>query len=702
MGRIPYGNAKPIDGVGYWLSRLDLSPPLSEIFTFERLQLERGKPGYAFDRDWFSPEKAVTRARTDIEHLAELDDHEQAKILWKLEWIKRFHAREANATKGLRSNRIMKALIPQVYAETIALEIAKTTSPNCKNKRRAGTTATLRAAPCEKTWLTWITNYERAGFDVCALREDTRRSGNRDGKLNVKIAVLMLKHAVKYASRNQPKKKHLYTDLCNEIDELPENVTADAGNKPLPYPSTKTFFKVIAKLDKYDVYAGRHGVAAAKLKYAMVHGGLDVTRPGQRVEIDEWLVSLQVLLVDTGLWKYLTPEQQAKVERIRMWLCVAVDCATRCILGMRLARTASSSNVIAVLRMVVSDKTDYAASVGAITPWDMHVSPETVASDSGASLIANDTQSVVIDMTSSPQIPPVGLPYFRARIERIFGTVHTALLSRFHGRTFANTVELGDYNPAAMANLTVEELAWVLVRFVVDAYHNMPHEGLGGETPRNAWIRLTKLFHVNERPDRNKLRAIFGLKLTYKLRKGGIHILGLSYNSEELETYRRRVGDGVDVQVRLDAEDIGAISVRIGKDWLTVDCVHNGFDRVTIRAWTATLEDLRRRFAAEAEVVESVVRSTLSAIQQVAANAVARAGISALIDTPEDVARAERDLAISFSWNKPNPEVSSTGDGLFAAAFPAGRDATTPTEPIHESPPADDKGEPTRIYRMED
>ncbi|OJU25460.1 MAG: hypothetical protein BGN91_04590 [Nitrobacter sp. 62-13] len=701
LGGIRYGNAKLIDGLGYSLSRLDVTPPLSETFSFEQLKLERDKPGYAFDRNWFTSEKAATRERTSIERLADLNDDELPKIMWKLEWVTRFLKREANDEVS-RSDDAMEALISQIQTEIIGLDIAKTRAPQSKNKRRAGTTTVLREAPCVRTWRDWIVDYERAGLDPCALRDDTHNSGNRNSKIDAKIAVLMWKHAVRYASPNRPKKKHLYRDLCGEIDTLPENMEATTEEKPLPYPSYKAFSKVIGKLDKYDVYAGRYGVLAAKRKFVMVAAGLDVTRPGQRVEIDEWEVSLKVLLIDTGLWEHLSPEQQEKVERVRMWICAAIDCATRCILGMRLARTASSGNAIAVLRMIVSDKSGYASAVGAITPWDMHLSPEAIASDSGTSFIADVTQAAIIDLTGAPKIPPIGLPHLRSRVERLFGTVHTALISRFHGRTFENTVALGDYEPGPMANLNVDELAWVMVRFVVDAYHNMPHAGLGGETPRNAWLRLTKLFHVNEPPDRNKMRAIFGIRIKRKIRAGGIWVLGLNYNSENLETHRRRVGDGVEVEVRVDAEDIGAISVRLEKDWLTVPCVHTGFDRVTVRIWTATLADLGRRFAREAKVEEPVVREAIRAIQQVSANAIARSGIGALIDTPEDIDRAERDLAISFSWAKPSPDVSSTGGGLFANAFPGGGDAPAPAEPTHEPPLTDDKHTPARKHRMED
>lgn len=708
MNSAPYGRAQLIDGVGYVLHRLDVSPPLPETFTFRRLQEERDKPGYSFDRNWFTAEKAVVRERTSLERLSDLEDAELPKVMFKLEWVTRFLTHEIQGTAN-RSNDSLKEIIPIIQAEVHDLDVAKMRPPGGSKRRPRAFTAgpVPRKPPCERTLWEWVTKYERSGFNPCVLRDNTDACGNRTMKIDVKIALLTWRYAVQFAQPHRPTRKKLYGDLCDAIDLLPENAEAKKNGLPLvlPYPSRKLFKKTIDKLDKYDVFAGRYGIPAAKKKFAMIAAGLDVTRPFQRIEIDEWRVSLMVLLVDAGLWEYLTPEQQELLKPIRMWLCAAIDCATRCIVGMRLSHSASSENALAVLRMMVSDKSGYASFVGAKTPWDMRASPESVVSDSGSSFIADVTQVAIVDLSGAPKIPPVDLAHFRARIERLFGTVHTALIARFHGRTFGNVVDLGDYDPMKMANLKPEQLAWALVRFVVDAYHNLPHEGLGGETPRNAWIRLTKEFRIIEPPDRDKIRAIFGLRLIRTLRAGGIHILGLNYNSVELEAHRRRVGDGVDLDVRLDAEDIGAISVKLGRDWLSVPCVRRGFDKVSLQAWLGTLADLRLRFAHEAAIDEPIAREALRAIQQLSDEAQAQAGISKLIPSVKQIEQAEEGLVISFNWVKPDAEDAvSSGAGLFDGAIPAGGHDDPQADAPSETKPDQAPTKPTRprSFRMED
>src|SRR3546814_4107563 len=117
----------------------------------------------------------------------------------------------------------------------------------------------------------------------------------------------------------------------------------------------------------------------------------------------------------------------------------------------------------------------------------------------------------------------------RGRIERVFGTIHTQLLSWFDGRTFENVVARGDYPAEARASLLVEELNRVLIRYVVDYYHNHPHEGLGGEPPRNCWNRLVGRYGVKPPPPSHWKRHIFGIRAERIIGNLGLLYLGLRF-----------------------------------------------------------------------------------------------------------------------------------------------------------------------------
>ena len=151
----------------------------------------------------------------------------------------------------------------------------------------------------------------------------------------------------------------------------------------------------------------------------------------------------------------------------------------------------------------------------------------------------------------------------RAHVERSFNTTRTQLLPNFTGQTFANIQDKGDYDPKANASLFVDELARALVLYEVDVYHNSPHEGLLGETPRAAWQRLMLQGAGFSRvtPGAHRQRATFGIPLTRTLSKRGIRVMGLHYQSQALAAVLARDGN-VPLAVRVDPEDLGWISFR--------------------------------------------------------------------------------------------------------------------------------------------
>ena len=276
-------------------------------------------------------------------------------------------------------------------------------------------------------------------------------------------------------------------------------------------------------------------------------------------------------MIDAGYWERLTDKDRELVERRRPWLCVAIDVASRCILGMRLSETTTADNTMAVLKMIISDKTPFANAAEAQSPWDMMGTPELIVSDGGSALVCGRVQTAITDLMGGAAQPPAGRPNLRPYIERSFRSLATGFLPFFTGQTFANPVDRGDYESEARASLTFDELALGFVRYVVDKYHNTPHEGLAGETPRNAWLRLTKDFPVMPPPDANHCRHIFGVTISRILGPRGVQFAGLYYQSETLQAHFRDAG-GVMIDVRVDEDDIRQASVKIRDKWHTIGC----------------------------------------------------------------------------------------------------------------------------------
>ncbi|QCO57856.1 hypothetical protein EOK75_19590 (plasmid) [Pseudorhodobacter turbinis] len=107
--------------------------------------------------------------------------------------------------------------------------------------------------------------------------------------------------------------------------------------------------------------------------------------------------------------------------------------------------------------------------------------------DNGPAFKSEAFTNCCLDLRVATLRTHAGVPGMRGTGERIFGTLSTDLMPRLVGRTFSNSIERGDYKSEKRACLNAEDVAFVLVRWVVDIYHNSPHEGLGGRTPLEQW-----------------------------------------------------------------------------------------------------------------------------------------------------------------------------------------------------------------------
>lgn len=215
------------------------------------------------------------------------------------------------------------------------------------------------------------------------------------------------------------------------------------------------------------------------------------SRPLERVEIDEWQIDLMSIMSRAGLMSLLTAEELEQLglddSKTRWWLAVAIDCRTRVILGMILTREPRADAAIACLRMVTSDEGYISDATGATARWSQSGKPEMLVCDNGSSFRAINFTDACNDLGISMTRTIAGVPTMRGTIERVFQTCALDLLPRLKGRTISNVVRRGDHPSEARACLNPGVPCVALVRWIVDIYHNTPHEGLGGRTPLAQW-----------------------------------------------------------------------------------------------------------------------------------------------------------------------------------------------------------------------
>ncbi len=648
-------------------------PGVTVSLTDDDVAARMASAGYRYARDWFAPGRAEARLATGVGDLHDVPARELPALLWRHRWCEEFlrleragDATRSDAGKLAAIRRIRPQMEEFMANQQKAAEDAARARGGPKKRRDAAVAAAIarvRAGVRHSVTDTamirrlgrWLARYEAGGDDVTALRNHYFRSGNRDPRFAPEILVLIRDHARGYAAENRPTKAQIHLDLRAAIDGL--NLVRKAEGLPAhPSVSYDVVSDAIARLPAFAVHAARHGIEAAKRRFRIRGQGLDVERAGQRLEMDDWLTQLHVILIEVGIWEELSDETKKLVIRIRVWIVLVLDAASRCVLGISVAENPSTAAAAAALHMAVRDKSGVAALYGAQTEWEMCCTPESVATDAGSAYVADAFKACVLGLRSRIDTMPAGMPHLRGRNERIFRTTHDGAVARLPGRTFENVVARGDYDAESRAGIDLTQFILLIMRWILDVYHNTPHDGLGGETPRNAWRRLEGAYSVLPPPGRDVCRNIFGVAVTRRTGPHGLRVMSLCYQCAELQAHRRRVGD-VDVDVRVDLQDLGRVSVRIDDVWHNCPNRTAGYDDVPVSTWLQALADLRRRFSAEASLSEAVVLQAVRDLQVMVAAGVERFGLGSLTIDQAVIDRAEGQLTIGVEL----PTADGTG-----------------------------------------
>ncbi|MCA1775051.1 MAG: Mu transposase C-terminal domain-containing protein [Loktanella sp.] len=672
FGGIAY-RPSDVTEAGYVFVRLD---GLGTAQSFTRAQMSRlvDLGQVVHERDALLPENARARLEAPSELLSMLPAAQHRRARGREGVVLAFFQLEKEGCVN-RTDTAINAVIDTITGRAAKLLKGESHYDESDRQMRILTVPEFSARSLRR----WVTAYERRG--ISGLFDNTSRQGNRNRLLCPRTQMLLAQCVRGYLTREKKSQAAIFFDV--KIAFEAENTERRAlGSPDLVRPSKETVRQAILALDPYECDVAREGRDYARRKHAPIGIGLNLTRPLQRVELDTWNVDLITLMTDSGLLHFLSEEDKEHLGltggKKRWWLTVAMCATTRCILAMRLSRAPSGQATIQTLDMMMQDKGVWSDAVGSLTSWHMRGHTPWVYTDCGSEYISYDVRVAAEDLGISLEHAPGGLPEMRGRVERVFKTMSCQLMERLTGRTFSNIVERGDYDSKARAALTIDDLCAVLVRWVVDFYHRMPHQGLDGETPANCWDRLEAKYGVAPAADLRRRRLAFGTRMTRTVGEDGITLLGVRYHSEALARMmlRRR---NHEVHLRWYSEDLGAIAVEVNGEWIEVPSVLRRFDQVRAQTYIAARRALQARFKHEAVFQESVVFQTITDIEAINGNAMRRVGL--LVDhfSEERLLREEDNLFIGFRIEPNNDSVSET-----RASSNFGEDLQTATSCDHE------------------
>lgn len=368
------------------------------------------------------------------------------------------------------------------------------------------------------------------------------------------------------------------------VSGLKEEIRIRCLRAALKPVSRKAIEMRIALLDPRLVKRGRHGPKAAHDAFGPVGGTYDVTEPLAVMQIDH--TPVDAIVVDS-----LTRKPIA-----RPWLTLAIDVATRVVMGMSVSMEAPSIHSVSLaLTHACLPKDRWIVDRGLDLTWEPLGLPKALHMDNAREFKSEAIRRGCDEYGIKRIFRPIARPHFGGHIERLIGT----LMGRVHllpGTTTSNVADRGDYDSAKSATMTLAEFESWLALEIAGRYHRHPHRALG-ISPLAAWEVALKRGLVPSLPGDARQFTLHFLPMEMRsLRKDGIHLFNIRYWSERLPLIAR---PGDDLLVRYDPRNLGRIFVH-GRDGDYHDIVYADVRHPPISLWEQrfarqTLREQQRR-----------------------------------------------------------------------------------------------------------
>lgn len=583
--------------------------------------------------------RAAAKLKADVHFINTLSEKARTKLFFQWNYTKL-------ALEAWEKGRISKtepslaAFMPKLAYQLQQLELA--TQSKGRVRWDSVKPAPSMPPPSARTLLKWMRKYVKAQYSPIGLLRKHRDPSSYNQAFSEAEEGFMREVLLDFLDPRQPTPQCLVKETRRAFRKRNRERQSE-GKSLLQTPSDSTIYRRIIDLDHFNVMAHRRGPDEAKRLMALFENGIFADYPMERVEMDEWEVDVLSLFKKIGIVDKLDPKEAAKLNVGRRWICVAIDCATRCIVAFKISETPSAAETLDTLATLLRDKSDIAKALGCESLWDQFGRPDTLYTDMGTSFANLSVGEALADLKIQYLAPPAGIPKLRARIERLFGTFAIQLMELLPGRVFSNPAQRGSYPSQQQAVLNDDDLLVIFVTFIVDVYHNSAHGGLAMETPANAWKRLENERCVTSPPDANTQRAVLGIPLKRKAGRHGLLVNGINYMSEDLAKAYLRHGKR-HFKIRLDPNDLGCISFQSGTGWEPAKATIEVAQGMSLDEWITIATTIREKHRDEAVVYEDTIARALQRIRNRTDTALRRAGKTLLRHSTESVDHARDDL----------------------------------------------------------
>lgn len=412
----------------------------------------------------------------------------------------------------------------------------------------------------------WLRRYRNSGKDARSLIDRTLDKGNRQPRYCEEVIDIVDDVIeTRYLTQERPSEMDVLEDAQGRIERANQS---RPKSQAFRIPGITMLKTRIGLIPAFDRYAARYGLIAARLKFRNAGKGAPALKPLARVAMDHCRMNLFVVDEKTGL------------PLGRPWLTLLLDEYSRYVVGYYLGfEEPSNVSAARAIRQAIRPKTEVVANgKGIVNTWDAWGVIDVLVVDNGFEFHGETVEQGCLQYGIKIQYCPRKKPWYKGKVERFFRSLDQGLTSSIPGKTFENLFKREDYDPAKNAVVTLTTLRSIILKWVVDYYHQKPHRILQ-MSPSQAWNE--GIAHVDQYLPSSSvlLDAAFSKTDTRLLSKDGIENDSLFYQSEDLRRVRERFGNDIEVEIRVMDDDIAWIMVVVpqSKTVLRVNAVDQDY-----------------------------------------------------------------------------------------------------------------------------
>jgi hypothetical protein len=316
-------------------------------------------------------------------------------------------------------------------------------------------------------------------------------------------------------------------------------------------PSKSTLSRIWKEFPADDRAIVEHGATKAR---AMFRGGPGIERPEACLDLVEY--------DETPLPHYFFDEESG-APLGHAWLSWYLDVYSGVPIGFYLGfEPPSDLTICSALRHACLPKTYVKDAYPAIQNRYVGAGvPRTVTFDNGLSQWGKSIETIGLDLNMTIQFATVRTPWFKPRVEGAFNGLNKRLLREMPGFVLGRNMDRKDYDPSRHGCIGIRHFLYIFHAWLIDIYLQQPG-GMFQTTPAELWAQGTAKWAPELISSATDLDILFGVVRKGRLDHRGVVYESLRYHSPALHTLRRQVGDRLDVEVKINPSDLGAVHVR--------------------------------------------------------------------------------------------------------------------------------------------